>query len=157
MFRALGLDEEACDRLVVKILASHLERHLWCGLDPEVPRVVDELKSAGMLVGVISNTEDGRLEEMLKLIEIAARFDLLVDSHVVGLRKPDTAIFHFALEHLNVAPREAVYIGDSYGHDVAGAQSAGLRAILLDPFDLYKDSDCPRIHALSELTGDVRC
>jgi putative hydrolase of the HAD superfamily len=93
---------------------------------------------------------------MCVLLDIAAHFDLLIDSHLVGLRKPDAAIFHYALEKLDVAPHEAVYIGDSYGHDVLGAQNAGLRAILLDPLDLYLESDCPRVHALSELTADAR-
>jgi HAD superfamily hydrolase (TIGR01662 family) len=153
MFHALGVDLEGCDRLAVSVLAAHNEKHLWCGLDPDAPRVVNELKQAGLSVGVISNTEDGRLEEMFKLLEIAGHFDLLVDSHKVGLRKPDAAIFHYALEQFNVAPHEAVYIGDSYGHDVLGALSAGLRGILLDPLDLYIESDCPRIHALKELTA----
>jgi HAD superfamily hydrolase (TIGR01509 family) len=157
LFSALGLDEETCERLRLQIVAAHNEKHMWCGLDPEAPLVVNELKRARMLVGIISNTEDGRLRELLELVEIAAHFDLLVDSYAVGLRKPDAVIFHQTLGQLGVAPHEAVYIGDSYGHDVVGARSAGLRAILLDPFDLYKDSDCPRIHALSELTGDVGC
>jgi HAD superfamily hydrolase (TIGR01662 family) len=152
MFSALGLQSDSCDQLVGKVLATHVEKHIWCGLDPDVPRVVRELKRAGLKVAVISNTEDGRLEEMFKLLDIAADFDLLVDSHVVGLRKPDAEIFHHALGLLGVTPEEAVYVGDSYGHDVLGAKNAGLRAILLDPFDLYRESDCPRIHALRELT-----
>jgi HAD superfamily hydrolase (TIGR01549 family) len=157
MFEAMGVDEETCGRLATRMLAAHDEKHLWCGLDPEAVHVIGELKRAGLRVGVISNTEDGRLQELLEMIEIASHLDLLVDSHVVGLRKPDAVIFHHALEQLNVAPHEAVYIGDSYGHDVVGAQQAGLRAILLDALDLYKESDCPRIHALSELTPDARC
>lgn len=110
-----------------------------------------------MKVGVISNTEDGRLEEVLKLTGICERFDVLVDSYAVGLRKPDAAIFHYALEQLGVEPSEAVYVGDSYGHDVVGAQGAGLRAILLDPLEMHTASDCPTIRTLRELTGDVRC
>lgn len=157
LFSALGIDEETCDRLRVQLVAAHNEKHMWCSLDPEAPRVVNELKRAGLHVGVISNTEDGRLKELLELVEIAAHFDLLVDSYLVGMRKPDAIIFQHALKQLALAPHEAVYIGDSYGHDVLGARRAGLRAILLDPLDIYEKSDCPRIHALSELTGDVGC
>jgi putative hydrolase of the HAD superfamily len=153
MFSALGVEREACDRVVRQVLAAHDERHIWCGLDAEVSRVMAQLKRAGLKLGVISNTEDGRLEELLKLLEIAADFDLLVDSHLVGLRKPDAAIFHYALGQLGVAADEAVYIGDSFGHDVLGAKTAGLRAILLDPFELYSESDCPRIQTLGELTA----
>jgi putative hydrolase of the HAD superfamily len=157
MFSALGVEPDACDRVVSQVLAAHGERHIWCGLDPDVSRVASQLKRAGIKLGVISNTEDGRLEELLKLTEIAADFDLLVDSHLVGLRKPDAAIFHYALSKLGVGIDEAVYIGDSYGHDVLGAKSAGLRAILLDPFDLYSESDCPRIKTLGELTAARGC
>jgi putative hydrolase of the HAD superfamily len=155
MFCALGVDEESCERMSAPMLAEHERRHLWCDLDPEAANVIAELKRAGLRVGVISNTEDGRARETIE--EIADEFDLLVDSFMVGLRKPDAAIFHHALEQLNVAPHEAVYVGDSYGHDVLGARSAGLKAILLDPLDFYTGSDCPRIHALKELTEDAGC
>ena len=150
LFLALGLDEETCVRLHSQVIAAHDEKHLWCGLDPDAPRVVKELKRAGLCVGVISNTEDGRLKE---LVEIASHFDLLVDSYLVGVSKPETLIFHKALSQLALAPAEAVYVGDSYGHDIVGARGAGLSAILLDPLDIYPLSDCPRIHSLGELVG----
>ena len=151
MFSSLGVDEDACERLRGELVAAHSEKHVWCILDAEVPHVVSRLKQAGLRVGVISNTEDGRLKELFEMIEIAAHFDLLVDSFIVGMRKPDAAIFNHALEQLQVAPCEAVYVGDSYGHDVLGAERAGLRAILLDPLDIYAESDCVRIHSLNDL------
>ncbi|MCM3873586.1 MAG: hypothetical protein ND895_23115, partial [Pyrinomonadaceae bacterium] len=59
MYGALGLDEVTCDRLVEQLDGAHLDRHLWCGVDSEVPRVLAELKREGLLIAVISNTEDG--------------------------------------------------------------------------------------------------
>ena len=153
MYTTLGLEEAHCASLATRADAAHGERHLWCGLDEDAPRVIAELKRAGWRVGVISNTEDGRLRELLEMVEIADHFDILVDSFIVGHRKPEAAIFHLALEQLGLRPDEAVYVGDSYGHDALGAIKAGLRAILLDPLDLYGDSDCPRIRALGELVG----
>ena len=153
MFRSLGVDEEAGERLRLQLVAAHSEKHVWCSLDRDVPRVMSELKRAGLRVGVISNTEDGRLKELLEMVGIASHFDLLVDSYICGVRKPDAAIFHHALEQLKIAPDEAVYVGDSYGHDVLGARRAGLRAILLDPLDIYAESDCARIHSLGELVS----
>lgn len=157
MFAALGVHAELCERLAIRMLAAHDEKHLWCGLDPEAVCVINALKSAGLRVGCISNTEDGRLKDLMEMMKISEHFDLLVDSYVVGLRKPDAAIFHHALEQLSIAPHETVYVGDSYGHDVLGATAAGLRTILLDPLDLYKETDCQRIHALRELTEDAGC
>ena len=151
MYGALGLDDETCESVIGHLDAAHLERHLWSGLDLEGPRVLDELKRQGLLLAVISNTEDGRLIHSLEAAGIADRFDLLLDSHLVGHRKPDAAIFGLALERLNLEPVEAAYVGDSYVHDALAARAVGLRGILLDPLDLHPESVCPRIRSLSEL------
>ncbi|MDQ3821411.1 MAG: HAD family hydrolase [Acidobacteriota bacterium] len=151
MFCALGVDTESCERMSAPLLAEHAQRHLWCEIDAEAHAVIARLKGAGLRVGVISNTDDGRVRESLE--DIADQFDLLVDSFIVGLRKPDVRIFQYALEQLGVAANEAVYVGDSYGHDVLGAERAGLRAILLDPSDFYAGSDCARIHSLGALVN----
>lgn len=154
-YGALGFDEPTCERILERAQESHGERHLWCELDPEAPRVLAALKQAGLRIAVISNTEDGRLEELLELVEIAHYFDLLIDSQVVGHRKPDAAIFHFALAQLGLKPEEAVYVGDLYGHDVLAAERAGMRAILFDPLGLHGDKACPRIATLIELVGQT--
>ncbi|MFN2516256.1 MAG: HAD family hydrolase [Pyrinomonadaceae bacterium] len=151
MYGALGLDEATTAGVVERIAASHVERHVWCGLDPEAPPVLDELKRQGLILAVISNTEDGRLIDSLDASGISDRFDLLIDSHLVGIRKPDAAIFRLALEGLKLEAHEAAYIGDSYALDALAARANGLRGILLDPLDLHPESVCPRIRSLSEL------
>lgn len=151
MYGGLGLDEAACESLVGRIDAAHAERHLWCGCDPEVSRVIDEIKRQGLLVAVISNTEDGRARDSLAAAGLAERFDVIVDSHLVGLSKPDPAIFRHALKLLKVEPDEAVFVGDSYAHDALAARAAGLAAVLLDPLDLHPEAVCPRIHRLGDL------
>ncbi|MDT5269135.1 MAG: hypothetical protein QOH49_1321 [Acidobacteriota bacterium] len=151
MYGGLGLDEAACDGLVGRIDAAHAERHIWCGCDPDAPRVIDEIKRQGLLVAVISNTEDGRVRDALEAAGLAERFDVIIDSHLVGVSKPDPAIFRHALELLDVEPSEAVFVGDSYAHDALAALAAGMRAVLLDPLDLHPESVCPRIQRLGDL------
>ncbi len=151
MFRSLGLDETTCSEVIEHLGDSHVKRHVWCGSDPDTKRVLDQLKGQGLKVAVISNTEDGRLLDSLEASGISDRFDLLVDSHLVGYRKPDAAIFEYALERLQVKAGEAAYVGDSYGHDALAARAVGLRGILLDPLDLHPESVCPRIKSLGEL------
>ncbi len=151
MYSVLGLNAVTCESVVELLDGAHLERHLWCGIDSEVPRVLDELKRQGLLLAVISNTEDGRLTDSLDASRITDRFDLLIDSHLVGHRKPDAEIFQLALERLKLAADEAAYVGDSYVHDALAARAVGLRGILLDALDLYPESVCPRIGSLSEL------
>ena len=151
MYGGLGLDDATCAALVGRIDAAHAERHVWCGVDPEAARVVAGLKRAGLLVAVISNTEDGRLKDSLGAAGLADAFDLTVDSHLVGFKKPDPAIFRLALEQLGVEAETAAFVGDSYAHDALAARAVGMRAILLDPLDLHPESVCPRIRSLGDL------
>jgi putative hydrolase of the HAD superfamily len=151
MYSVLGLDEVTCEGVMERLAGSHLERHLWCGIDHDVPRVLDALKRQGLIIAVISNTEDGRLIDSLDACGIAESFDLLIDSHLVGCRKPDAEIFRLTLERLELEAHEAAYVGDSYAHDALAARANGLRGILLDPLDLHPESVCPRIRSLGEL------
>jgi HAD superfamily hydrolase (TIGR01549 family) len=153
LYGVLGLDEVVCDDIMERLAAAHVKRHLWSGIDNEVPRILAELRRHGLAVAVISNTDDGRLIDSLAASGIADSFDLLIDSYVVGLRKPDAAIFRFALERLNLEAHQAAYVGDSYVHDALAARSVGLSGILLDSRDLHPDSVCPRIRSLGELVG----
>jgi HAD superfamily hydrolase (TIGR01509 family) len=156
MYGGLGLGEEACERLCALLDESHSERHLWCGVDPQAARVLASLGGAGLRTAVISNTEDGRLEELIALIELGGHFDFLLDSFVVGRRKPDAAIFQLALSRLGVEPGEAAFVGDSYAHDALAALAVGMGAILLDPLDLHPEAVCPRVRSLGELIGARR-
>jgi putative hydrolase of the HAD superfamily len=149
--RSLGVDEEACTRIRERLTATHQERHLWCEADAEASSVLLLLKSAGFRIGAISNTEDGRVNESLALADLASHFEFLIDSHHVGYSKPDKAIFQLAVDRLGLEPREAAYVGDSYGYDVIGAQRAGLVPILLDRSGAYEGVEFARIRSLSEL------
>lgn len=157
--RLLGIDEEACISIRRHLLKAHQQRHLWCQPDAEAASVLVRLKSAGLRVAVISNTDDGRVNESLALADLASHFEFLIDSHHVGCSKPDRAIFQLALERLGLAPRQAAYVGDSYGYDVVGAQRAGLLPILLDRSGTHEEVDFIRIKSLSELViqdGDAQ-
>jgi len=153
MYAMLGLDDAGCDAVVERLADSHLERHMWCGSDSKAAPVLEELRRQGLILAVISNTEDGRLIESLAAAGLSDHFDLLIDSHLVGYRKPDPAIFRHTLERLGLEAHEAAYVGDSYAHDALAAQAIGLRGILLDPLGLQPDSVCPRIKSLEELVG----
>ena len=154
VYAALGLDEMACAAVIERLAVSHAQRHVWCSPDPAASRVLDDLKQQGLILAVISNTEDGRLIDSLDAAGISDRFDLLIDSHLVGYRKPDEAIFRLTLERLGIEPHEAAFVGDSYVHDALAARAIGLRGILLDPLDLHPESICPRIKSLDELCSN---
>ena len=153
VFCSLGLDEQKCARVRTQFDLEHQARHLWCQPYSDADDVLVGLKSAGLRMAVISNTEDGRLEDSLSSARLDSHFEFLIDSHLVGCRKPDAEIFRLTLKRLGIEPHEAVYVGDSYGYDVVGAQQAGLRSVLIDRLDRYGTIDCARIGTLRELIG----
>ena len=63
--------------------------------------------------------------------DLYAMADVIIDSSTVGLRKPDPAIFHLALDQLGgIAPERAVFLDDAPGN-VAAARAVGIQAILV--------------------------
>ncbi len=99
---------------------------------------------------MVSNAE-GRVELDLDGAGYAGLFDTVVDSHVVGVEKPDPEIFRIAMERMSVTPDGSVFVGDVPAVDIAGARAAGLTAVLLDRHDLYPAIDVPRLRSISEL------
>jgi putative hydrolase of the HAD superfamily len=78
-------------------------------------------------LGVISNFY-GNVNILLEEAGIAPLLSTIVDSTRVGVSKPDPAIFRIALDKIGCAAQEAMYVGDSFEKDVAGARGAGMRA-----------------------------
>jgi putative hydrolase of the HAD superfamily len=101
-------------------------------------QVVDrirELRAAGYRLGLITNNVREGSATWRALVPVDELFEVVVDSSEVGMRKPNPAIFHHALELLGVDdPAEAVFLDDAPGN-VAGARRAGLHAIHVDDPD----------------------
>lgn len=87
-------------------------------------------QSMGIVLGVISNF-DSRLYRVLNVLGLADYFESVTISTEVGAAKPSAAIFQAALAKHQCTPQEAWHIGDSEAEDYAGAESAGMRAILI--------------------------
>jgi putative hydrolase of the HAD superfamily len=92
---------------------------------PEVPRVLARLRAGGARLAVVSNW-DVSLHDVLERTRLRPLLDAVVISAVVGAAKPDPAIFAVALGRLGARASEAVHVGDSADHDVAGARAAGV-------------------------------
>jgi HAD superfamily hydrolase (TIGR01509 family) len=122
---------------------------LWNRADPEAAAALRRVKGAGLITGVISNS-NGSVRSILEVTGLARDLDFIIDSAVVGVEKPDPRIFRFALEQARVPPDAALYVGDLYSVDVVGARRAGLGAVLLDPRGYWGPRDCPLARGLEE-------
>lgn len=85
----------------------------------------------GLRVVVVSNW-DSSLAQVLERVGLADVIDGVVSSAAVGAAKPDPAIFEAALAVARVAAGEALHVGDSLEHDIAGARAAGIAAVWLN-------------------------
>ncbi len=71
----------------------------------------------------------GNVEAVLQDFGLYSYFDSVIESAVVGVRKPDPAIFVLGVKALNLNPEEVVVIGDSHSKDITPATSIGCRTI----------------------------
>ena len=109
--------------------------------DGEAPKALQRARDAGLIVGVISNS-NGSVERALEIAGLAPLLHFVIDSSVVGISKPDPRVFALGLQAAGTAPAETVYVGDSYFVDVVGARRAGLGAVLFDPGRTWGARDC---------------
>jgi putative hydrolase of the HAD superfamily len=97
---------------------------------PEVPAVLERLRAGGARLAVVSNW-DVSLHDVLERTRLRALVDAVVISAELGAAKPDPAIFRAALDRLGAPAADAIHVGDSVEHDVAGARAAGIEAVLV--------------------------
>ncbi|MDR2809597.1 MAG: HAD family hydrolase [Tannerellaceae bacterium] len=73
----------------------------------------------------------GNMQAVLEDFYLATLFVSVIESSVVGIRKPNPDIFRLGMEQLGLAPHEVVVIGDSYHKDILPASSLGCCTIWL--------------------------
>ena len=126
---------------------------------PDAASTLAELREAGLRLAAVSNW-DCSLRSVLAEVGLAGALDAVVVSAEVGAGKPDPAVFEAALEAIRCGSEESLFIGDSLETDVAGAASAGIRALLLDRSadgETGADGDdIERIFSLADLPELVR-
>jgi putative hydrolase of the HAD superfamily len=118
---------------------------------PEVPGALRRLRAGGARLVVVSNW-DVSLHEALVESGLARLVDAALSSAEAGARKPDPRIFALALEVAGVPPEEAVHVGDSLEHDVAGARAAGVEPVLVVRDGSPAPDGVRTIESLSSLT-----
>ena len=132
-----GVAREKLGALLDATWPVHVEKNLWCRVPDGLGESLDAIRALGVKTAVISNSE-AVLERLFRDLGIREHFDLVVDSGVVGVEKPDPRIFRIALDRFGVAPARALHLGDVYATDILGARAAGVRCALIDPYGHYE-------------------
>ena len=76
-------------------------------------------------LGVISNNF-GNTKGWCDDDDLSPLLEVIVDSTIIGIKKPDSGIFRAALSQLDISANEAIYVGDTYLDDMVGAKSVGM-------------------------------
>jgi putative hydrolase of the HAD superfamily len=173
-----GVPEEQCEALAIEV--DHGVRgYSWAHVGLGAIDGLRAVSALGLPMGVVSNS-DGTVESDLRRLGVcyapeapdgpdgpdrpdrpqvpAAKLTgvpvgVVIDSAVVGVAKPDPAIFYIALNALHVPPGGSVlHVGDSLRYDVAGALAAGLQPVHLDPYGFCPEpAGHPHIRSLADL------
>ncbi len=154
LFLEAGIPADRLGEVRACLARLHGERHLWSGIAEDAHDALTRLRDAGLRLGVVSNS-DGRVEEALEVAGLRPYFEVVMDSTLAGVEKPDPAIFVSALEALGVEPAAALYVGDLYEVDVLGARAAGMDAVLLLPAGAPPRVGCVSVHSLGALADDL--
>jgi HAD superfamily hydrolase (TIGR01662 family) len=123
--RGPGLDP--CASEIYREWAACQHFSLYEDVDPTL-RI---LAGGGLRLGLISNTHRC-LTSFQSHFELEGLIAVAISSSQHGYMKPHPSIFEAALKLMNVAPHEAVMVGDSMKQDIAGARRIGMEAVLVN-------------------------
>lgn len=148
---ASGIPPARIDWCRERFMALNQAESLWRVVRPGITEHLQQFRDVGFKLGVVSNAM-GNIQSDAERYGLADYFDVIIDSHVVGVAKPDPRIFHIALEALRVAPEHSLFAGDLYSIDMVGARAAGIAGCkLIDVMDNYSWVEHVRIRGIHQL------
>lgn len=157
--KAIAADQTMDEQVLIdalQMLRALITRRF--GLFPDVLPTLTQLKTKYQL-GLVTNAHRLYAEAEIKMLGLDQWWDVVIMSSDHGISKPAPELFHLALEQLQVSPAEAIYVGDSLEHDVAGARNAGLKVVHIRREDLVATPSQPlpdwSIGSLDELLSIV--
>ncbi len=102
------------------------------GERPEMVAVVKHLRGKVKLGSITNNVaREEPAQRRTSGIDLPGLFDVVVESAIEGMRKPDPRIFQIACERLEIEPAEAVFL-DDLGSNLKGAKALGMHTIKVD-------------------------
>ena len=93
--------------------------------------LVHDLRAAGLRLGVLTNNVREFRDRWRSMMPFDDWFDDVVDSHEVGMRKPNPAIYQLALARLGAEASRTAFL-DDVATNVSAAEAVGMRAVVVD-------------------------
>ncbi|XP_068155496.1 rhythmically expressed gene 2 protein [Drosophila tropicalis] len=134
-----SIPQEQLDTIAEHLLAIFRTRACWEHVNG-AKELVERVRNAGKCVGVISNF-DPSLRQVLDEMNFMNQFDFVLTSYEAGVMKPNPSIFRIPLQRLNIAPHEALHIGNKSDMDYMGARNSGWSGLLVHSAGVKDDSE----------------
>ena len=122
----LSLSDSEIHQIVVDM--AHYINAKTLDLLQENKQVLEHLKQAGYPMVLVSNFY-GNINQVLKDAEIDGYFKDVIESAVVGVRKPNPAIFALGVCALDLPASQVLVVGDTYGKDIIPAHKLGCHTL----------------------------
>jgi 2-haloacid dehalogenase len=100
---------------------------------PEVPDTLQKLKDSGQQIAILSNGSPAMLEAVVKSSGLEDLVEIILSVEMVGIFKPDPAVYQMAVNQLGVTAAEIVFMS-SNAWDAVGATAFGLRVAWINRF-----------------------
>ena len=100
---------------------------------------------------IITNGFEEIQEKKMRNSNIHHYFDVIVNSEMAGVKKPNPLIFELALKRAKVAAENALMIGDSLEADILGAKNLGFHVLHFNSHREPRHEICEMIQNLDEI------
>ena len=118
-------------------------------LVPGTIEVLSYLKNKGFSLHIVSNGFQEVTHRKVEMSQIGEYFQTITSADEINIRKPNAAIYSYALSKAKANAEESVMIGDDWIADVEGAKAFGLEAVF---FDVFKDKYSAKgVHTITDL------
>jgi len=165
-FNGLTLLKQILRKMKITLSPDQLQEFAWLWykpaadlacLEPNLHQHLKKLRDMSLDLAIISNTFSPAsvIDRHLQQLDLLRFFPLRQYSSVTIFRKPDRRIFQDTLQKLNIAPDQAVMVGDRIREDIRGAQKLGIKAVLKRGINNQNKNidrnNVPVIHSIAEL------
>lgn len=120
----------------VEFLAEKIDELWWKSADlqfyPDAMETLTQLKSKQVKLGVVTNCVKKDYDQILQRLVAESYFDVVVGIDSCNKSKPDSEIFLYAADRLQLRPSEILFVGDSVERDYEGATRVGFKSLLID-------------------------
>lgn len=120
-------------------------------LYPHAAEVLDTLRTRGKGVYLVSNAQAAFTVPELKALGLYDRFDGIVLSSDVGVKKPDPAIFQHVLDRFRLRPEDCLMVGNDEAADMLGAAHLGIPGRYI-----HTKQSPPRQHSLPDACREIK-